>query len=213
MNWIESSLKPIFEKYKAESLLIASAFAVTLISGVIILASNASSNKPEEDIPKIIKKETITKPGKSILVDLSGAVERSDVYEVSSGARLKDILILAGGLSQDADRDYFTKNFNLARTLQDQEKIYIPNQEETESGEIRVMTQLQSAAANNVLGASEKININSASVEQLDTLPGIGLVTAKKIIQNRPYNSLEELMDKKSVGKSVFEKIKELIQI
>ncbi|OGK40668.1 hypothetical protein A2954_00015 [Candidatus Roizmanbacteria bacterium RIFCSPLOWO2_01_FULL_37_12] len=211
MSWLEESFKPIWEKYKIEVVLIATASIITIVSGIIFTLSQRANLKQE--IPSLIKQKTSVQNNNKISVDLSGAVEKSDVYEVSSGARLKDILILAGGLSQDADRQFFSKNFNLARLLKDQEKIYIPTEEEIQGGEIQNTQNSFSDPAVDVLGASNKVNINSGSMDQLDTLPGVGKVTAGKIIQNRPYASIDDLLNKKIVGKSVFEKIKDLVQL
>ncbi len=61
-------------------------------------------------------------------------MEKPDVYEVVLGARLKDVLIKAGGLSENADKDFFYRNFNLARIVNDQEKYYIPSLLETSNG-------------------------------------------------------------------------------
>lgn len=60
---------------------------------------------------------------------------------------------------------------------------------------------------------SKKINVNTASLEQLDELPGIGKSTAQNIIQNRPYDTIEELVTKKAVKKNIYERIKDLIDI
>lgn len=211
MNWLIESIKPIWEKYRIEIILIVTAFVITLTSGFIFLFNQKKPIK--QDIPTLNKIKTPALNKNKIFVDLSGAVEKSDVYEVSSGARLKDILILAGGLSQDADRQFFSRNFNLAKILKDQEKIYIPSEVEIEGSQVQVARQVFESNTSDVLGASEKVSINSGTMDQLDTLPGVGKVTAQKIIQNRPYQSFEELLNKKSVGKSLFEKIKDLIQL
>ena len=94
----------------------------------------------------------------------------------------------------------YTKNINLAAKLNDGAKIYIPKIEEGDPQEITDMK-------------TSLININTASSETLDTLPGIGPATAAKIISNRPYKSLEELLDKKVVSLKVFEQIKDKITV
>ncbi|MBI4009390.1 helix-hairpin-helix domain-containing protein [Candidatus Roizmanbacteria bacterium] len=211
MDGFIDSFKPLLSRYKIEALLIITAGLISLLSfGIYIKSSQLINERPtnlEIDLDKPKKLEI-----KKIIVDLSGAVEKPDVYEVSSGARLKDILILAGGLSLEADRIFFSKNFNLAKTLSDQDKIYIPTYEEVEVGNIKQNIQTFQNEQQ-TLGASTGIKINNASLESLDGLPGVGKVTAQKIIQNRPYGSVDELLTKKVVGKSVFEKIKDLIQL
>ena len=211
MNWLTESLEPIWGKYKIEVTLVTIASLITVISGLIFVLNQKKPVKPE--IPTLNKIKSTQVSKNKIFIDLSGSIEKSDVYEISSGARLKDVLILAGGLSEDADRQYFAKNYNLARILKDQEKIYIPSQEETSGREVTLNQNAFSDSSLNILGASEKVNINTGSLEQLDTLPGIGEVTAKKIILVRPYESINDLLNKKAVGKSVFEKIKDLITL
>ncbi|HLD27030.1 MAG TPA: helix-hairpin-helix domain-containing protein [Patescibacteria group bacterium] len=135
-----------------------------------------------------------------IFIDIQGAVEKPDVYEVTMGARLKDVLVLADGLSVHADREYFTRTFNLAKKVVDQEKIYIPSEDEVIE---RPITDGKTSTG--------LIGINTASIDLLETLPGIGAVTAQKIIDKRLYSSLEELLNKKAVSQSVFSKIKNLV--
>lgn len=140
-----------------------------------------------------------------IVVDVSGAVMSPGVYELNPDSRIKDILVSAGGLSDDADRDFVSKRINLAQKLSDGIKIYIPFKSEMVGS---------SKAVAGVLGVDDTlININSASMSQLDTLAGIGKVTAEKIIVGRPYGKIEELTEKKIVSSSVFEKIKEKITV
>lgn len=209
MGGFIDSLKPFWQKYKIEIILITLAFSVALIS-VIIFFSSQSSKHEEVPIVSAIKTTTPV-PQENIIIDLSGSIENPDVYEVTLGARLKDVLILAGGLSSDADRRFFAQNFNLARILKDQEKIYIPSSEDIENQNLSNIPQGSQDFSQNVLGASDKININTASESELDTLPGVGEVTAGKIIQNRPYQSIDDLLNNKIVGKSVFEKIRDQI--
>jgi len=209
------SLKPALKaldkklkKYRIEIFLLITALITASISLFIFLSSN---NKNEEEI---ISENKVDLLPEKILVDIQGAVEKPDVYEVSSGARLKDVLILAGGLSAEADRVFFSRRFNLAKKVADQEKYYIPSIEEVQTGLIKESEQtLNYNQTGNQEGSNQSslININTASIEELDQLPGIGKVTAQKIIQNRPYQNIEELATKKIVNKSVYEKIKNLI--
>ncbi len=199
--------KKIWKKYRVEFFLILLALLITIASLVLYLTSlsdgqNSITLEPE-------KTDSQSVANTKIYVDLAGAVEKPDLYELTSGARLKDVLKLAGGLSADADRDFFAKNFNLSLLLSDQEKIYIPSTSEVENG--FVMETNQQPITNNQ--ASTLININSSDLDQLDQLPGIGKVTAEKIIRQRPYQSIEELLTKKIINKSTFEKIRGLISV
>ncbi|MBI4999740.1 ComEA family DNA-binding protein [Candidatus Gottesmanbacteria bacterium] len=135
-----------------------------------------------------------------IKADIEGAIVNPGVYQLLSGSRIQDLLIVAGGLAGDADREWVNKNLNLAAKVLDGGKIYVPK-----TGEIG---ELGGLGSEKITG---KISLNSASPSELDTLPGVGPVTAQKIIDNRPYQTTEELLSKKIVGKSTFEKIKDKI--
>lgn len=167
------------------------------------------------DIKQLLPEET----KKSFYIDISGAVGKPDVYEVTPGARLKDVLVLAGGLSADADRYFFARNFNLARFVSDQEKVYIPSIYEINSGLFtetsRIIDYISPVETSNEITNQQnsKININQANLEELDQLPGVGPTTAKKIVDNRPYIKIEDLLNKKIINKTTFEKIKDLIEI
>lgn len=159
------------------------------------------------------EKESKTSAEKgNIVVDVSGSVAKPGVYRLSENARIEDAILAAGGFSEDADVDWTQHSLNLAAKVSDGMKIYIPKVgEETE----RDKGVIGGGTSVGVVGASTNglVSINSASSSDLEDLPGIGPVTAGKIIDNRPYGSLDELMSKKAVGNATFEKIKELISL
>jgi len=205
------------KKYKIEIFLILTAFFIAVFSLFLY-----QKEKEDEKIEITEEKNTLSLiNNKKIFVDVGGAVKNPGVYEASVGARLKDFLDLAGGLSEEADKFFFQRNFNLARIVNDQEKIYIPSAWEIQSGlfveNSRTLDYNQETSIgwqeNSLEETVNKISINQASAEELDTLPGIGKATAQKIIQNRPYQTIDELITKKVVGKSTFEKIKDLISL
>ncbi len=143
-----------------------------------------------------------------LLVDVAGEVTKPGVYKLPFDSRLKDLLVAAGGLTDLADREWINKNMNLAMKLTDASKIYIPSTDETQADSpINNEDNFSNTLSNH------NININNASIAELDTLAGVGEVTAKKIIDNRPYGTIDELLTKKVVSKSVFEKIKEKITV
>ena len=133
---------------------------------------------------------------------------------------MKDAIALAGGISETADREFFSRNFNLSRYLTDQEKIYVPSYQEVINDIFASRRQLLDyTAPQNIPVISEEsvnqeiININLATADELDALPGVGATIATKIIQGRPYAALDELVSKKVVNKGVFEQIKNLISL
>ena len=146
-----------------------------------------------------------------IVVDIAGAVVKSGVYTLPFDSRLNDLLINCGGLSEKADRDWVEKNLNRAAPLIDGAKIYIPVQNE-ETGTV-------SGARTGGLSVSlvDKVNLNQADSLLLETLPGVGPVTAKKIIDYREvqgrFASIEELMAVPGIGKKTFESLRELITV
>ncbi len=132
-----------------------------------------------------------------IKVDVEGEVLIPGVYELSKDARVQDALIAAGGLTKDANR----KTINLAAQISDGQKIYVPAE-----GEV-----VQQILGGSVQGGL--VSINSATQAELEDLPGIGPVTAAKIIDSRPYGSTEDLLERKVVGKATYEKIKDLVSL
>ncbi len=171
-----------------------------ILIGLGTLGANFWGQK-EEGIEIITSEEVISG---SLFVDIQGAIERSGIYQLLEGSRVNDLLIKAGGLSSEADRDWVAKNINLAQKLSDGAKIYIPKKGEPSSGsEGRV-------AGTSFLG---KININTASKSELETLPGIGSAYAQRIIENRPYSTVDELLQVPGIGPKTLEKIKEKVTI
>ncbi|KKR76136.1 MAG: uptake protein and related DNA-binding protein [Candidatus Levybacteria bacterium GW2011_GWA2_40_8] len=176
--------------------------ALTLgITGVILLISGALSLLSQEKEDIVFETESIN-PSESakISVDVSGAVLRPGLYTLTEGSRVHDALVSAGGLSESADREWIEKNLNLALKLRDGVKIYVPR--ESKQGFVQ---------GANVVSGGDLINVNSASSRELESLPGIGPVTAGKIIDNRPYSSIDELSSKKVVSSKVLDQIKDKI--
>lgn len=149
--------------------------------------------------------ETPVKESK-IVVDVAGAVIHPGVYHVANDARIQDALVSAGGLSDDADREWVARAINLAAKASDGTKIYIPFKEDA-----AVPDALSSSGLAGGIQPDKQININTAKQTDLELLSGIGAVTAGKIIANRPYVSIDDLITKKVLGSKVFEKIKEKI--
>ena len=171
------------------------------------------------DISNIASESAITS---KIIVDVEGAVANPGVITVRVGDRIGDALEMVGGLRKDADSNYVSQSINKAMKLVDGMKIYIPSVTETSYINNTLPSNngidvAQSCGIVATLGKSSQnataISINMGSKEQLESLPGIGPVTAQRIIDNRPYQTLEELVSKKAVGQSVFEKIRQQIDL
>ena len=221
-NFIKSFLPLLkrlkLKKYLLEIFLLTISVIIT-VTALTIYIKNSRENIDQTVISNGQSEKVLSE---KIFVDVSGAVKKPNIYQVDFGARIKDVIDKAGGLSDDADVLFFNRNYNLARIVNDQEKIYIPSIMEIDNG---IFTQNQrtldyvlpsEASAKEdyqQIEIQSLINLNSAAAEELDQLPGVGQVTANKIIDNRPYSTLEELLIKKIVNKGVFEKIKSLITL
>jgi competence protein ComEA len=110
---------------------------------------------------------------------------------------------MAGGLSDGADRAFCEKNINLAELLKDSQKIYIPYAQNTDA---------QGGYAE-AMASSKKMSINSATVVELDTLWGIGSARAESIVKNRPYQSIDDLVTKGVLSKSLVDRNRELLSV
>ncbi len=166
-------------------------------SGKVEVLSASSSTSPEESGQKI----------QELVVEVSGAVENPGVYKMQAGARIDDVLEKAGGVTKEADGEWMAKSLNRAAKVTDGQKLYIPTKT---SG---VKTPVNGSRTINFDTSNGLTNINSASASELDKLPGIGPTYAQKIIDQRPYSKMEELVEKKVLPKSTFEKIKDKISI
>ena len=171
-----------------------------VIGGGSLLASRRQEPKPLSiQVPTVAPNPT---PSPLIKVHIGGAVVSPGVYTFKAGDRVEDAVTAAGGFTAEANRD----SLNLAARLLDGQQIIISKLGEP--------TPTPSASGRGTITPS-KININTASLPELESLTGIGPVTAQKIVdyrlQNGPFKRLEDLMDLKLVPASTFDKIKEMI--
>jgi competence protein ComEA len=181
---------------------------------VILLYGLIQSVLPQEKGEVVFESaeaESASQSAELLTIDVAGAVEKPGVYKLPENARVQDALIAADGMSGEADRVWVAKSLNLAARVSDGGKIYIPFEGET--GSVEGSRSVSGGGDVLVDSQSGLININTASESELDTLPGIGPVTAGKIIANRPYGKIEDLVSKKAVGNATFEKIKDLISL
>lgn len=142
----------------------------------------------------------------ALRIYVTGAVHTPDVYLLPSGSIVKDALLAAGGATEHADLN----RLNLALELADQQQIYVPHQ-----GETTLPAPLPAGQVTRADAASGLVNINTASLEELDSLSGIGPAIAQRIIEYRLTNglfaSVEDLMKVKGIGPNTFAKIKDAI--
>ena len=185
-------------------------------------------NKTSEDNKE---SENAKEEFENIIVHISGAVIKEGVVELKKDSRVSDAIEKGGGLKEDAN----IKDINLAYKLEDGMKIYIPNNAEQEEKDNKNSNLIQGMETNNiseyVIVSEEKqseqnfhnsiktikVNINTATQTELETLPGIGPSTALKIInyrnENGNFRSIEEIKNVVGIGNAKFEGIKEYITI
>ncbi len=140
-----------------------------------------------------------------IVVEISGMVENPGVYKLPTGSRINDLLIISGGLSENADRTWVDKTINKAAKLTDGQKVFIPKEGET------LATQV--SGSSEIIPNSGLVNINSSDQKTLESLPGIGPTYAAKVIEHRPYSTTEELISKKVIPQKTFDSIKDKISV
>ena len=159
-----------------------------------------------------------------ICVFVCGAVNREGVYELPEGARVIDAVNAAGGYSGDADTNYV----NQAQYVTDTERVEIPTREEADalreagnaaggSGSISGLQGSGSASQGRQAPSSGAVNINTAGIDELMTLPGIGENKAAKIIEYREdhgrFGATEEIMNVSGIGNSVYDRMKDHITV
>jgi len=161
--------------------------------------------KPEEilDSPKRVFQEPKPRP---LVVQVCGAVVREGVYRLDPGDRMLTALQLAGGSRDGAD----LAAINLAEVVKDGQKIVVPFRDHQNIGASERGKSEKQGIRNN---QDRKININTASVQELDELPGVGPATARKIIEARPFSKIEDLLKIPRFGKSKLDKLKDRITI
>ena len=163
-----------------------------------------------------------TNDSQSFVVYVSGYVNNPGVYELSAGSRVIDAIDAAGGYSKEAYDNYL----NLASLIADGQMIYVPSEEEVESGSIErgVASGADGSGVGGVTGGNgggnssgsgALVNINQASKEELMTLPGIGESKADKIIayreENGRFSTPEGIMEISGIKDGLYNKIKDKI--
>ncbi len=142
-----------------------------------------------------------------IYVDVKGEIHHPGVYQMKAESRVKDLIEAAGGFTPLAD----DQKLNLAQLLEDQMVIVVPKKGEEVNSELAQAPTSQKRE----VGKEGKVNINTATVEELKTLKGIGEKKAEAIIEYRKKNgsfkNKEELMKVRGIGKKLYESFQERV--
>ena len=182
--------------------------------------------RPTQTPVEIVSAETLPTPlpdptpiptPAPVRVYVTGAVMDSDVYFLPQGSIVKDAILAAGGLTADADRE----RINQALELRDQQQIHVPR-----IGEENLPSPVQDGLSNNGDGSNSNgsspvsaspINLNTASLEELDSLPGIGPAIAGRIIDYREnhggFKTIEEITEVSGIGQATLAKIKDIVTV
>ena len=179
--------------------------SATLLGAVLVSLAVLLVRRPEP--PRIVVQQPATRVAASppvpalLVVHLSGEVIMPGVYQLPVGARIDDALKAAGGPTDSGD----IQRLNLAARLADGQQIVVPKRNNP-------ILATFSASPSPTPG---RLNLNVASVAELDQLPGVGPVTAQRIVayreQHGPFISVEQLREAKLVNAPTFERIKELV--
>jgi len=186
--------------------LAVAATAIVVLAGTFFAASAAS---PSVDLGPIgAQGSADASPLEGMLVvDVSGAVRSPGLYRLPAGARVGDAITAAGGFGPGVDASAAAAALNLAARLTDGEKVIVPAR-----GSATAPPSGGSSSGDS--SSPGLVDVNHATESELDALPGIGPVTAKKIIAaraERPFASARDLLDRKLVGQSTWEKIRDLV--
>ncbi len=223
------ALAHFWEQYTVP-LLLGSTSIVLIAISIFLIVKSVQNETPiqfshsENSLGISTQSGEFAKSSTIITIDVEGAVVLPGVYQLPTGSRVEDAFRVAGGLSEEADVAYIARFLNRAGRLGDGMKVYVPTREEAMTSYInntKGNLRLNETSHNNSPllqrpeGPSQNgpVSINTASQSELESLPGVGPVTAQKIMANRPYMSLEDLIAKKAMGQALFDKIKEQLTL
>jgi len=192
-----------------QALWIAGALVVGVSLGVMVMILLGRSRPAAIYItpPPTSEYLSPTDPPSTVRVYISGEVRQPDVYELPAGAIIRDVVDAAGGFTEEAGRDLV----NLAQPVSDGMHIHVPAEGSVVVPAVRSATGLPTGEVAGI------VNINTASLEELDGLPGVGPDTAQKIInyrlENGPFLTIEDIINVSGIGPAKFEAMKAFISV
>lgn len=210
--------------YDKKILLIIGGISIFILSLLFNLKKESNISKENLAINLTTKTPTTSTNKEKNYIDVKGSVKNPGVYEFKENDRVIDAIKLAGGLKKNANTD----NINLSEKLKSEMVIYVYSDSEIKKGNkaltcnticetkvIEINNCVEESTSN--INNTKLININTATIEELQTLPGIGESKAQNIIDyrntNGKFNSIEEIKNISGIGDSLFEKIKDKITL
>lgn len=154
--------------------------------------------------------------GPELVVEIVGAVDRAGVFRLPAGSRVGDLVAAAGGYGARVDTDRASRDLNLAAPLHDGDQVRVPSRDDKEAATGSTAGGASSPGGTSDADAGGPLDLNRATSAQLEALPGIGPVTAGKIMTSRegqPFTDVQELRTRKLVGEKTFEKLKDLVAV
>jgi competence protein ComEA len=179
-----------------------------LVVGIIINKPKSHKINEEDIFVDSTPRETSQITDKMVTVYVQGEVKKPGVYSLKSGSIVDDLVKAAGGFTDNASSD---NKLNLAKKLKDEDYVFVERK-------LDVLSEnSNSKIANVIKKETDKVNINSATVEELDKIPGIGPTTAQKIVdyreKNGQFNSIDELKKVGGIGDKTINKFRDNIDI
>jgi len=212
INWGNIDISPIMSSLNKETVI------EEVVESEEVVDEVCTSAQENED--KVKQKEDLC----PVLVDISGAVSTPGVYCFPDGSSIIDAVKRANGFTQDAGFKYISMKMNLSAEMKDNSKVYIPFESDyncnllafslpKEVVDIINAPQESNEDVNNGDSANDGgcISINNATLQELETLNGVGPSTAQKIIDGRPYSKIEDLLNVSGIGEATLNKFKDRI--
>ena len=183
------------------------------VLGAALFFVRRPSSEPIEILPPPTLAPTAAPSATStpgpLRIDVAGAVASPGIYTLPRGSLVADAVAAAGGAAPDADLD----RINKAMPLQDSMQVYVPRVAQPMPTVINPPAPPAPARPGQTAIPGKPVNLNTASLDELDTLPGVGPATAQWIVEGRPYGAVEDLMRVKGIGQATFDKLKDLVAV
>ena len=182
-------------------LAVAGSLALILLLGRFVLGAGTTTTAAPLPLPPAAGAGVTGLPSSRVVVDVVGAVRRPGLYRLAQGSRIADAVTRAGGATAKAD----LAQVNLAAPLADGEQVVVP----------RRGAAVAAAGSSSAAGPAAPVQLSTATLEQLDSLPGVGPVTAQKILDYRQkhgaFQSVDELDAVPGIGPKRLEQLHELV--